>query len=48
VSDRTEARLGGSWTVRSFEVAEKLLSQVHWKLASGEGENADARWQADE
>ena len=42
VSDRTETRLGGSWTARSFTVAEKLLGQAHWKLASGEGRNADA------
>lgn len=42
VSDRTEARLGGSWTARSFELAEKLLSQAHWKLASGEGEHSGA------
>ena len=42
VSDRTEARLGGSWTARSFKVAEKLLGQAHRKLASGEGGNAAA------
>ncbi len=34
VSDRTGTRLGGSWTARSFDVLEKLLSQAHWKLAS--------------
>ena len=36
VSDRTEAVLGGMWTARSFDVLRKLLSQAHWKLASGD------------
>ena len=42
ISDRTEVRLGGSWTARSFQVAEKLISQAHWKLESGGGGNAGA------
>lgn len=44
VSGRTEACLGGSWTARSFEVAKKLLSRTHWKLASGDGGHADANY----
>ena len=32
VSHRTETRLGGSWTARSFDVLQKLLSQAHRKL----------------
>ncbi len=34
VSNRTGTCLGGSWTARSFDVLEKLLSQAHCKLSS--------------
>jgi hypothetical protein len=40
VSHRTGARLGGSWTARSFDVLQKLLIQARWKLMSGDGGNA--------
>jgi hypothetical protein len=34
VSGHTEARLGGLWTARSFEVVEKLFNHANRKLAS--------------
>lgn len=38
VSNRTGTRLGGSWTARSFDIVERLLSQARRKLSSDDRE----------